>query len=219
MISMKTHLPLFGVFALLSMLLIGASASSAQVLYENGPINGQDLAFTINFGFTLGDTFFLPNNDTTVTGFSFGAWLSPGDVLQSAEVYITSEVGGGTFYFDQQVNFSQSGCFLNDQSYDVCTETAGFNGPTLDSGTYWVNLANGITADGDPAYWDVNQGVGCHSQGCPSLASENEDGTIPSESFTVLGSAGTGTTPEPRGLFLFASGVMSCGMIVRRKLL
>jgi len=215
---MKTYLPLFRVFALLSLLIIIALPVSAQVLYENGPINGQDLGWTINFGFELGDTFFLPSN-STVTGFSFGAWLTPGDVLQSAEVSITSEVLGGTIYFDQQVNFTQSGCFLNNDSYQVCTETTAFNGPTLNSGTYWVNLGNAITADGDPAYWDTNDGVGCHSQGCPSFASENSDGSIPSEAFSILGSSGGGgTTPEPGSLLLFAGGVVSCGIMVRRKL-
>ena len=201
-------------------LLITASSASTQVLYENGPINGQELGWTINFGFELGDTFFLSTN-STVTGFSFGAWLTPGDVLQSAEVSITSQVGGGTFYFDQQVNFTQSGCFLNNQAFEVCTETSAFNGPALNAGTYWVNLGNAITADGQPAYWDNNDGVGCHSLGCPSMASENGgDGSIPSEAFTVLGtSGGNGTTPEPDSLLLFASGVLSYGMILRRKFL
>jgi uncharacterized repeat protein (TIGR03803 family) len=36
-------------------------------------------------------------------------------------------------------------------------------------------------------YWDENSGVGCESSGCPSLAQENSVGTIPSESFTILG--------------------------------
>ena len=217
---MHTRLSRFIFLTLLSILLIIASSASAQVLYENGPINGQELGWTINFGFELGDTFFLPNN-STVTGFSFGAWLTPGDVLESAEVSITSQVGGGTFYFDQQVDFTQSGCFLNNQAFEVCTETSAFNGPMLNAGTYWVNLGNAITADGQPAYWDNNDGVGCHSLGCPSMASENGgDGSIPSEAFTVLGtSGGNGTTPEPDSLLLFASGVLSCGMILRRKFL
>jgi hypothetical protein len=53
------------------------------------------------------------------------------------------------------------------------------------------------------------------------MASENgSDGSIPSEAFTVLGtSGGNGTTPEPDSLLLFASGVLSCGMILRRKFL
>ena len=54
-----------------------------------------------------------------------------------------------------------------------------FNGPTLNSGTYWVNLQNASVPSGDPVFWDENSG--------PSMASTNEVGTIPSESFTILG--------------------------------
>lgn len=214
---MKAHSSLVSFFALLSLVLVITFSASAQTLYENGPINGQDLGWTINFGFAIGDTFFLPNNNSTVTGFSFGAWLTPGDVLQSVEVSITSDVLGGTTYFDQQVNFMQSGCFLNNDSFQVCTETAAFHGPTLISGTYWINLENAVTAEGLPAYWDNNNGVGCNSPGCPSVGSEGFE-TIPSESFSVLGtSSGNGTTPEPDSLILFATGVVSGVVILRRK--
>jgi hypothetical protein len=39
------------------------------------------------------------------------------------------------------------------------------------------------------------------------------------ESFTVLGSAGsgTGTTPEPESILLFGSGVFGIGALLRRK--
>ena len=60
-----------------------------------------------------------------------------------------------------------------------------------------------MLSDGDPVYWDENSG--------PSIASNNEVGTVPSESFTVLGSAGTsttGTTPEPGSILLFGSGIL-----------
>lgn len=204
-------------------LLLITTAASAQTLYENGPINGQVNAWTINEGFSLGDTFFLSNPTSTVTGLAFGVWLTPGDVLQSAEVSITSDVLGGTTYFDQDVTFTASGCFENTFNYQVCTETGMFNGPTLNSGTYWVNLQNAITTDGNPAYWDQNEGVGCNSPGCPSIASNGSilDATIPSESFSVLGTSsgtGTGTTPEPGSLLLFASGTVGTITLLRRKL-
>ena len=50
-----------------------------------------------------------------------------------------------------------------------------------------MNLSNAVVNTGDPVYWDENSG--------PSLASENSVGTIPSESFTVLGSTTTSTQP------------------------
>jgi uncharacterized repeat protein (TIGR03803 family) len=164
-------------------------------VYDNGPINGNTDAWTINFGFIVSDTFTIANDQIYLTGMSFGAWLFPGDTLTSVEVSITSSENGGTSYFDQTVNFTQGTCISGNQyGFDVCTETGTFNVPTLNAGTYWVNLQNASVSSGDPGYWDENSGVGCTGQGCPSLASENTTGSIPSESFTILGSTSTTTT-------------------------
>jgi uncharacterized repeat protein (TIGR03803 family) len=159
----------------------------ANDIYDNGPTNGNTDAWTINFGFITSDSFNVTQgNNTSITGMSFAAWMAPGDVLDSAEVSITSSENGGTSYFDQIVNFTQSGCIGNEFGYNVCTQTASFTGPTLNNGTYWVNLQNASSAAGDPVYWDENSG--------PSQASENTVGTIPSESFTILGSTTTSTS-------------------------
>jgi hypothetical protein len=76
----------------------------AQTVYSNGHINGTTDAWTINFGFVVSDTFNVANNGTTITGGSFGMWLFPGDVLETAELSITSSENGGTSYFDQTVS-------------------------------------------------------------------------------------------------------------------
>jgi hypothetical protein len=155
-----------------------------------------------------------------VTGLSFGAWLFPGDVLQSAEVTLSSQaIGGGTIYFDGTVNFTQSACFLNNYSYNVCTETGTFTATTLANGTYWVTLQNATVSNGDPVYWDENDGVGCHSPGCPSQATNGSVGSLGSEAFTILGNTSTGSVPEPGSLALFATGVVGLAAVLRRKLL
>ena len=99
-------------------------------------------------------------------------------------------------------------------------ETGSFNGPTLGNGTYWLNLSNAVANTGDPVYWDENSGMGCTSPGCPSQASENSVGTIPSESFTLLGSStsGGGTVPEPGSLLLVAGGFISLAGVLRRRM-
>src|SRR5207245_6577277 len=88
-----------------------------------------------------------------------------------------------------------------------------FDGPTLNAGTYWINLQNASVNSGDPIYWDENSG--------PSSASENSIGTIPSESFTVFGSLNTTSTTcgccgsgvncvaEPSTITLSTSGVLT----------
>ena len=136
---------------------------------------------------------------SNVNGMTFGAWLFPGDTLTSAELSITSTPNGGSSYFDQYVNFSQSGCNTNQFGYNVCTVSASFAGPVLSAGTYWVNLQNASVPSGNPAYWDENSGVGCESSGCPSQAYDNSVGTIPSEAFTMDGSAGSPACFESGG--------------------
>ena len=190
----------------------------AQDIYDNGPTNGNTDAWTVNFGFTVSDTFTTTLANTQITGVTFAAWMAPGDILDSAEISITSSEAGGTSYFDQTVNFTQAGCVGNQYGYNVCNESSTFTGPVLASaGSYWLNIQNASSAAGDPVYWDENSG--------PSSASENTVGTIPSESFTVLGTQSTtttttttGTTPEPSSILLLGSGILGLAGVLRRKL-
>ena len=201
-------------------LTLAAVPVMAQTVYSNGPTNGNTDAWTINFGYVVSDTFNVANNGTPITGASFAMWLLPGDTLGSAELSITSSENGGTSYFDQTVSFTTGSCTANSYGYNVCGENTSFSGPTLNSGSYWLNLQNASVASGDPVYWDENSG--------PSSASESSLGTIPSESFTVLGSgtgtttstssSTTGTTPEPSSIMLFGSGVLGLAGMLRRKL-
>ena len=107
----------------------------AQEVYDNGPINGTTDAWTINFGFVVSDTFTIGGG--TLNGLAFGAWLFPGDVLQSAEVSITDSEFGGNTFFDGVVNFTQSGCVGNQYGFNVCTETGSFSDTNLAAGTYF----------------------------------------------------------------------------------
>ena len=66
--------------------------------------------------------------------------------------------------------------------------------------------------------------MGCGGQDgdegpCPSIASDSALGTIPSEAFTINGSNGGGSTPEPSSLALFGSGVLGIGGLLRRRFL
>jgi uncharacterized repeat protein (TIGR03803 family) len=155
------------------------------VVYDNGPVNGQVDAWTINFGFAASETIQV---NSPVTGIQFWAWLEPGDTITSVEVQIGSTGYFSNDLFDGTVPLTQSNyCFTNNFGLDVCLVSGSFTGPTL-SGNDWITLANASTVEGQPVYWDENSGVGCQSPGCPSLAQENTIGTIPSESFSMLGS-------------------------------
>jgi PEP-CTERM motif len=191
----------------------------AQWSYDNGPINGNTDAWTINFGYIVSDTYIAGGSN--VTGFSFGVWEFPGDTLTSVDWSITSGENTGTVFGSG----TASGANLTDKF--VSTNTFGFNVDTISvsglnvpelSGTlYWLNLQNAAVPSGDPVYWDENSGAGCGGAGCPSQASESSVGTIASEAFTISGS-GTGTTPEPSSIMLFGSGILGLAGVLRRKL-
>jgi hypothetical protein len=192
--------------------LVAIPSMAQNVIYDNGPIDGNTDAWTINFGFVVSDSFTL-DSASTVNGVSFGTWMFEGDVLQTADVSITSDEFGGTTFYSGTVNFTQSGCIANGFGFNVCTETGSFSGPALNAGTYWLNLQNAVVSNGDPVYWDENGG--------PASGSENSVGTIPSESFSIIGQnggGGGGTTPEPSSILLLGSGVLGVAGVLRRKL-
>jgi uncharacterized repeat protein (TIGR03803 family) len=163
-----------------------------QVIYENGPVNGTIDAWTINFGYIVSDTF-VPNG-TTVTGFDIWVWEFPGDVMVSVDWSITSDPNGGTVYGSgtaNGANLTDQFISTNQYGYNVDKiSVSGLNLSVTSGSTYWVNLFNAVIPTGDPAYWDENSGAGCKSTGCPSQAVESAIGTIPSESFDIVGSSG-----------------------------
>ncbi|MGC2111319.1 MAG: choice-of-anchor tandem repeat GloVer-containing protein [Candidatus Korobacteraceae bacterium] len=163
----------------------GAFLPQDQVVYENGPVNGQVDAWTLNSGFAATDSIQV---NSSIGSLNFWAWLIPGDTITNIQVSVGSTPFGSDL-FNGVVSLSQANCFTNSYGYNVCLESGNItSGPTL-SGNAWVTLQNASVPSGDPVYWDENSGVGCYSPGCPSQAQENTVGTIPSEAFTVLGSS------------------------------
>ncbi len=153
------------------------------VIYENGPVNGNTDAWTINSGFAVTNSVVAYGGTTAV---EFYAWLFPGDIITSVEVDFGTQPLGSDI-FRGTVSLTQSNCQTNQFGYNVCFESGAMtNGPVL-GGAPWLTLQNANVPNGDPVYWDENSGAGCQSTGCPSQAVDNELGTIPSEAFDVLG--------------------------------
>jgi hypothetical protein len=207
-------------------LVLAAIPAMAQdsIVYDNGPVNGQVDAWTINFGFAVSDTFHL-SAATDLESITFWAWVEPGDVVTSTEVQVGNQGYFSNNLFDGTVSLTQSNCFTNNFGFDVCAESGTFASVNLGAGNYNLTLQNAATEDGNPLYWDENSGVGCMSAGCPSSAQENTLGSIPSEAFTLDGTGGTttstsgsGTTPEPSSIMLLGSGILGLAGMLRRKL-
>jgi hypothetical protein len=199
----------------------------AQVLYDDGPINGTTDAWTINFGFVIGDSFTLSAN-STVGGFNFGVWEYAGDVLTSVDWSITSYPVGGTVYGSgtaSGANLTDQFISVNQYGYDIDKITVtGLNVPLSSGSTYWLNLQNAVVPSGNPVYWDENSGAGCGGDdgkggGCPSQASSGGVGSDPAESFDINGtSGGSGSTPEPSSILLFVSGIFGIAGVLYRRL-
>jgi PEP-CTERM motif len=192
--------------------------------YDNGPINGTTDAWTINFGYIVSNSFTGINY---VDLFQFGVWEFPGDVLSSVDWSITSAENSGTVYGSGTAsghNLSDKFISTNQYGYNIdLISVYGLN-VTLNTGqTFWLNLQNASVPSGDPVYWDENSGAQCGGTGyganCPSQASQNAVGTIPSEAFTINSPSPPPTTPEPSSILLFGSGILGLAGALRRKLL
>ncbi len=198
-------------------------------LYSNGPAHANDPnAWQFNSANVMSSSFYI-GAQSEVTGFSFTAWLFPGDVLESVDVSVTSQPNGGIYYFDGTVNLIQSGVGAWQSSIpkcggpcDVAMETGNFAGINLQAGTYYLNLQNGVTVGGNPVYWDENDGVGCTGwlgSGTPCPASAYQNGTLLSGVSLDPDIFGTinQTTPEPGSFWLLGSAILGVGTNLCRK--
>jgi PEP-CTERM motif-containing protein len=192
--------------------LMTAISASAGSSYSNGPLNGNYDAWTINFGYIVSDSFTI-SFPTTATGFDFYTWSFPGDIPLSVDWSITTlENGGSTLGSGIGATLYNTIISTNSYGYQINYDQVSGLNVSMPAGTHWLNLQNAAVANGDPVYWDENDG--------PSLASDNAIGTIGSEAFGILGSCGTdcGPTPEPSSILLFGSGIVGLAGILRRKL-
>jgi PEP-CTERM motif len=207
-------------------LALTAISATAQILYDNGPVNGTANAWQISDGLIVSNSFRCCRVDSgpsggaaMLAGFDFYAWVlaSPDDTPKTVDWSITSLENGGTIFGSGTVDLTSQLLFTNGFGYDIFKETANVVDANiiLGSGMYWLNLQNATTENGNTLYWDQNSGVGCMSPGCPSEASSNEVGTIPSESFDIFGPGGA--TPEPGSIVLLGSGMLVLAQARRLK--
>jgi len=213
-------------FVTIACLILGVAPAMANI-YSNGPIDGQTQAYTINFGFSVSNSFQLSctipagDNECTLFNLSIGVWLVQGDNVGS----VTANVGSAAFGFDVMngqvlVPSTITDLGLNQYGFDIqnIDFLIPFDYDVDNNVTYWLTLFNAVeTHVGDPIYWDQNSGVGCTGTGCPSLAFDSALGPIPSETFTISGSTSE-PIPEPGTLIMLGTGILGLAATLRRKL-
>jgi hypothetical protein len=81
-------------------LALAAVPAMAQGSYNNGPVNGQIDAWTINFGFSVSDTFQVSGSGGAdpLNSLSFYAWLDPGDSISNVELQVGNSAFGTTLF-------------------------------------------------------------------------------------------------------------------------
>jgi hypothetical protein len=218
---MKTRLTrrAVAVSALLGLLLLAFTPAFADTaLYDNGPINGTLSAWTINNGFSVADSFTL-SNASTVSSFSAGLWLFPGDVPTSASWAIIS----GVPFSSEMVLASGNGNFTNTLlpqnsfGFDLYTSLMGIPSVSLGAGTYYLELYNASTPSGDPIYWDINNGSSTAYENTLGNVNDNLFPGTNSEAFTINGTATTAATPEPGTCLMFGTGALGLMGALRRR--
>ncbi len=210
-------------------LLLVAVPALAGVLVDDYPIEGTNHAFYLVYGYVVSDQFTL-TSPATVDGVNFGAWVTPGDVLQSVDWTLSSTYGaGGTVYgsgtaaVSVDPNFTP---FINTQTWNVEAETFSFTGLNLSSGSYFLTLQSAEVSNGGGALWDMNDVQtaswvnqwGSDAANCNAGVGLNSSGNgytgNCANAFQILGP--TSGTPEPASFALFGSGLVLAGLVRRQ---
>jgi len=179
-------------------LMLAIPGMASNVVYDNGKLgNGED-AWTINYGWSVRDTFYL-GAPTQITGVVFYVWEFPGDTMYSVHWQISGgpNLGAVLPMGTADITGHHQGLLLDTlvgqpppYGYDIDRITLVLPSFNLPPGTYWLTLSKATASNNDPVYWDQNDGAGCtgwRGLGCPPTAREDAIGTIPSETFLILG--------------------------------
>jgi hypothetical protein len=197
---MKTRFETFQPLLLASLLALATLPAIADtILFDNtnpSPTYSVN-AFTISFPFSVADSFTL-TQASTIDNITFVTWTLHGDAVSSVNWEISSFPFECPCY-DSGVASGLPNTLieLNPYGYDVLQQSFnasdGYEGTlVLPAGTYFLQLGDAFSAEGNPVYWDQSDG--------PASAEQETLGPIifpipRSESFQIDGVPGVPPPP------------------------
>ncbi len=193
-------------------LMLAVAPAMAGTLYSNGPYDGNNNAWGINFGHVVTNSNNLNSSRSNVYGVDIVYWdASESDLLTTVDMSFGSTPFGTDGFSGTLTGANNT--FLGTNQYGYNLYQADYTFADIPwSGEGYLTLGNACTTSGcdtNPISWDENSG--------PSTAYDNTVGSIPSESFTLIGTSDS--TPEPSSLVLFGSGVLGLAGVLRRRLM
>jgi hypothetical protein len=198
----------------IALLVVAASAVPAKadtLVYDNGGINGNTNAYTINFGWEVSDSFTLTAATSGLDRIQIGLWAFPGDTPLTVDWSIGTSFFGSDIASGAGASLTNTFQYTNGYGYDIYESDFNISTAGLGAGTYYLSLDNATTLFGNPVYWDLNNG--------PSSAMQNNGvGSIGSESFQVYGGGVITQTPEPASLLLLGSGLLGLAGGIRKRM-
>jgi hypothetical protein len=134
-----------------------ACPASAASLYSNGPLNPPGDSVAISGGYAVSDSF-TASGPSTVTILDFAGWNDYFSTTTNIDWSIGAFIGGSED--GSGADASVSGVLdLTYFPWDVYTYTiSSLNVALPGAGTYYLTLKNAAVTNGDPTYWDENDG-------------------------------------------------------------
>src|ERR1017187_9309212 len=157
-LSMKLRIPWLSLLTI-ACLMLGVAPAMADSLYSNGAYNGTTDAWTINFGFSVSDSFTVAANQS-IEDLHIVYWdASSTDLLTTVDMQIGSTSFGGT----PQTLTGVTNTFLGTNQYGYFLYQADYSFANIAwSGAGYVTLQNACSTSGcstvNPIYWDENSG-------------------------------------------------------------